>query len=538
MIKRILGIILVLTVVFCVVSAIPASAASGVTIKTNLEDGALLKGSKKTFEVIARDADGNKVDSSATLNGEPIPLEWDDDVKTSFKLTFTKEGENEIIITAGGATKTLNVTYQKAQVGDVIGQATYCVELFTLGHNYLIEPTLVDIKEGENAAQALKTFIESNGYAIDYTGTIEDTFYLSGVESDTNALDVPLAHNCPEYILELLSEKGFWPDDERWDADWLGEFDYTFGSGWMYAVNGTFANVGFGNYYLSDGDVVRVQFTLCYGPDIGDNMMGGEPVYTVENRDKLTALIAEINSSIVKDNANVLAAKEEAFATISILNCSSDDITAAYNALNGVYVAEKKIAENTEIKHEDKETGISFEAADGVFPKNTQLKIEKANDDINKAVTTALNGKVDNFVAFDITATCQNVAVQPNGKVKATFKIPEKFDLNRVAVVHIDDKGGIEELTAVIDKVSKTVLVELEHFSTYAVVEKTEKKNETIKPSDTNTKTEIKTETTDKTNKTTSPKTGDSVVWYIAISILSFMMCVALLVSGKNKNEI
>lgn len=536
MIKRILGIILVLTVVFCAISAIPASAASDVTIKTNLEDGALLKGSKKTFEVIARDADGNKVDSSATLNGEPIPLEWDDDVKTSFKLTFTKEGENEIIITAGGATKTLNVTYQKAQAGDVIGQATYCVELFTLGHNYLIEPTLVDIKEGENAAQALKTFIESNGYAIDYTGTIEDTFYLSGVESDTNVLDVPLAHNCPEYILELLSEKGFWPDDERWDADWLGEFDYTFGSGWMYAVNGTFANVGFGNYYLSDGDVVRVQFTLCYGPDIGDNMMGGEPVYLVENRDKLTALIAEINSSIVNDNANVIAAKEEAFATVSTLNCSAEDISAAYNALNDVYVAEKKIAENTEIKHEDTETGTSLEAADGVFPKNTQLKIEKANDDINKAVTTALNGKVDNFVAFDITATCQNVAVQPNGKVKATFKIPEKFDLNRVAVVYIDDKGGIKELTAVIDKVSKTVLVELEHFSTYAIVEKTEKKNETVKPSD--TKTEIKTETTDKTNENASPKTGDSVVWYIAISTLSFMICVALLVSRKNKNEI
>ena len=531
MFKKFLGVILAIILIVGSVVAVPAFAASDVTIQTNLEDGVTLKGSKKTFEVIARDAHGNKISSSATLNGEDIPVEWDDDVKTSFKLTFTEEGENEIIISAGGATKTLNVTYQKAEAGDVIGQATYCIELFTLGHNYLIEPTLVDIKEGENAAYALKAFIESNGYAMDYTGNIEDSFYLSGVESDTKTLEVPLAHNCPDYIIELLEQKYMYPDDERWEADWLGEFDYTYGSGWMYAVNGTFANVGFGNYYLSDGDVVRVQFTLCYGPDIGDNMMGGEPAYTVQNRDRLTALIAEINGSIVKDNAKVIAAKEQAFATVSLLNCTEDDITDAYNALNEIYVEEKRIAENTEIKIEDKATGIKLEAADGVFPKNTEIKLKKADDNTEKTASDALGEKAEKFVAYDITAMCHSSAVQPNGKVKVTFNIPENFDMSRVALVYIDDNGGLEEIASKIDSAAKTITAELEHFSTYAVIETAEKKTDT---------TNIKTETNDtvKTDDNTSPKTGDSAAPYVAVTMLFALVCVALSVSKAKKNEI
>lgn len=530
MFKKFLGVILAIILIVGSVIAVPAFAESDVTIQTNLKDGETLKGSKKTFEVIARDDQGNKISSTATLNGEDIPVEWDDDVKTSFKLTFTEEGENEIIISAGGATKTLNVTYQKAEIGDVIGQATYCVELFTLGHNYLIEPTLVDIKEGENAAYALKAFIEGNGYAMDYTGNIENSFYLSGIESDTKALEVPLAHNCPDYIMELLEQKYMYPDDERWDADWLGEFDYTYGSGWMYAVNGTFANVGFGNYYLSDGDVVRVQFTLCYGPDIGDNMMGGEPAYTVENRDRLTALIAEINGSIVRDNDRVIAAKEQAVATVSLLNCSAEDILSAYNALNAVYIEEKTIAENTKIKFEDETTGAVFEAEDGVFPKNTELKIVELKAAALENANKALKNLAEASVVYDIIALCNGEAVQPEGKVKVAFKIPEKFDINRVAVVYIDEMGGTEKLAAVIDKEKKIATVELEHFSTYAIIETAEKKSDA---------TNIKTETnnTEKSDNNTSPKTGDSAAPYVAVTMLFALVCVALSVAKAKKYE-
>ena len=37
----------------------------------------------------------------------------------------------------------------------------------------------------------------------------------------------------------------------------------------MFCLKNVFPNVGFADSYLSEGDVVRVQFTLAYGSDIG-----------------------------------------------------------------------------------------------------------------------------------------------------------------------------------------------------------------------------------------------------------------------------
>ena len=134
-------------------------------------------------------------------------------------------------------------------------------------------------------------------------------------------------------------------------------------------------------------------------------------------------------------------------------------------------------------------------------------------------------------MAYDITAMCHSSAVQPNGKVKVTFNIPENFDMSRVALVYIDDNGGLEEIASKIDSAAKTITAELEHFSTYAVIETAEKKTDT---------TNIKTETNDtvKTDDNTSPKTGDSAAPYVAVPMLFALVCVALSVSKAKKNEI
>ena len=47
--------------------------------------------------------------------------------------------------------------------------------------------------------------------------------------------------------------------EENWKGK-IGEFVFSEGSGWMYSVNNIFPNVSFSDIYLSDGDVVRVQF--------------------------------------------------------------------------------------------------------------------------------------------------------------------------------------------------------------------------------------------------------------------------------------
>ena len=59
------------------------------TIETTLEDGMVQRGSKKTFDVIARDGDGNKIDATVKFDGKNVDFNWNDDVKTSYTLNFS-----------------------------------------------------------------------------------------------------------------------------------------------------------------------------------------------------------------------------------------------------------------------------------------------------------------------------------------------------------------------------------------------------------------------------------------------------------------
>lgn len=326
--KKFLSLILVI-VLLAACMPTNAFAAEGDTITTTLIDGAEQKGSKKTFDVFARNADGEKISSSVTLNGEAVSINWDDTEKTSFTLTFTEEGKNEIIITAGSAQETYIIYYTKAQEGEVIGYATFCIELFSLGLGYLIEPVQIELIEGETAAQTLINTLESYSFTADYTGEPTSSFYLSGIEGVAGSVDITA--NFPDYVLTALEENGMSPEYERWDENWIGEFDYTYGSGWMYAVNNVFPNVGFADYYLGDGDVLRTQFTLAYGSDIGGGWGGS--YYEVNNRDSLTALIGEVNTAGISGDEAIAPAFAVAMETVQILNASADDISYAYKLL-------------------------------------------------------------------------------------------------------------------------------------------------------------------------------------------------------------
>ncbi len=285
--------LLALVMIFSFMPVSRTSAQGEVTIVTTLVDGMEQRGSRKTFDVWARDEAGNKVSSSVTLNGEPISATWDDTEKTSYTLNFSVEGENLVIVTAGSSSVSYTIIYIKAEPGDVIGQATWSIEAHTIGCGYVVEPVRVDVIEGETSAQALIRLIDENGYTCSYSGSPTSGFYLQQIQGFQSS------DNIPDFLRVHLENNGFAVYDEG-EIDELGEFYYTSGSGWMYAVNNVFPNVGFADSYLSDGDVVRVQFTLAYGQDIGGMAaMGGgwgSDFYEVPDKDNLLSLIAEIKS--------------------------------------------------------------------------------------------------------------------------------------------------------------------------------------------------------------------------------------------------
>ncbi len=317
-----------------------------ITIETTLTDGITQKNSRRTFDIIARDANGEKISSSdvkVTLNGSAVKVNWDDSVKTSYTLRFTQEGENTVVINVRNKKiLTYTINYIKAEPGEVVGQAVFAVEAFSLGEGYIVEPTLVDIHEGENAARMLVNFLQANGFGYTNTGSLDSGFYMASVTGDALASIDLNGANIPIDLMEKLAENGL-TINKRSNPNSLGEFDYTTGSGWMYCLNNIFPNVGYADSYLSEGDVVRSQFTLAYGSDMGGGYAIGDNNYKgyfpVADKDDLTYRVAQINAEIAKDadylkKNGLQTAYDDAMTALEDLLSSQADVDAALAALN------------------------------------------------------------------------------------------------------------------------------------------------------------------------------------------------------------
>ena len=148
--KKILSFLLALALLIGIIPMSFASAAtltdavkSNYSIETTLSDGIIQKTAKRTFFVIAKDGDGNKVTPTATFNGDVLSPTWDDATQTSFTLNFTVEGENTVVVSAGDAELTYTITYQPAEDGEYVGQAIFSIEAFSLGEGYIVEPVFM-----------------------------------------------------------------------------------------------------------------------------------------------------------------------------------------------------------------------------------------------------------------------------------------------------------------------------------------------------------------------------------------------------------
>lgn len=245
----------------------------------DIKDGETIRNSVHTFHVKAVDEKGalrtnRGISITATNNGERIPIDWSNDAHVSFKLSVV-DGTNEIKVTAKDrdgltATATITIYGDIAGENEVIGSITFSLEATTIGLGYIIPPQKVDIYPQERASQVLDRIFEEHGISYEYTGSHENSFYLSAIYKPGLVTNPKI----PEDLAELVARDFSRFDPEDYLPDSLGEFDFSNGSGWMYSVNGHYPNVGFADYYFKDGDVVRIRFTLALGADIGGGMPG------------------------------------------------------------------------------------------------------------------------------------------------------------------------------------------------------------------------------------------------------------------------
>lgn len=247
------------------------------------------RGSVFSFDVIARDGIGEKLSAdcisfAVDLNAadgveqfipcSDISLVWDDSAMTSFRIYFNKGIFGSLanqsfilcVIASDSAGRTASqsfvMTYTPAGEGESIGKVTFAMEGFSIGCGYFIEPMHLEIYEGVPFSKTLTDLLTSRGLSYTGTGTLEKGFYLASV-SGLNLLGNRIADG----IWERVKNLGYTRSIEAGGS--LGEFNYGSGSGWMYSVNGVYKNFGFADYYPQDGDVVRVQFTVLLGEDLG-----------------------------------------------------------------------------------------------------------------------------------------------------------------------------------------------------------------------------------------------------------------------------
>ncbi|MBQ7325355.1 MAG: hypothetical protein IJW98_06405 [Clostridia bacterium] len=105
------------------------------------------------------------------------------------------------------------------------------------------------------------------------------------------------------------------------------------------------------------------------------------------------------------------------------------------------------------------------------FEGNTTVKVEEiVSGDLFDAVADAMASVAEKFVAFEFTATKDNVAVQPSGKLVVVFALPDGYS-NDVTVYYLNADGNLEALQGTVNSSDRTVSVELEHFSTYILAD-------------------------------------------------------------------
>lgn len=245
----------------------------------DISDGQTLRSSSYTFHVRAKTHDGESITAgngtiTAKNNGSPVRVNWPDSDQISFTFDV-QSGENNIVIDVrdkegNSATRTLKIYGDLAEEGEGLGYITVSLEASTIGLGYIIAPKQVEIYQGENGAHVLDRILRSHGFDYDYTGSPENSFYLSAIYKEDLVIDPVI----PEDLAERVERDMERFDPEDYLKDSLGEFDFTNGSGWMYSVNGNYPNVGFADYIFKEGDEVRIRFTLAYGADIGGGMPG------------------------------------------------------------------------------------------------------------------------------------------------------------------------------------------------------------------------------------------------------------------------
>ena len=181
------------------------------------------------------------------------------------------------------------------------GYIVMSVEKLTLGQGFILEPRRIPYYKGERLSQVLTRTLEELGRDYEMTGTLTSGFYLASVQDPGRP---SVENTMPDYIKEMYEKlasvaSGTPPLSytDTVDPDYLGQYDYSPQSGWMYTVGGTTPPVGAADVAAADGQVVRWQFTVVgYGGDLGAAATTPAGSHELMSRNELYTVLAAVGA--------------------------------------------------------------------------------------------------------------------------------------------------------------------------------------------------------------------------------------------------
>lgn len=235
----------------------------------NVENGMTTKGNSFTLNILPFDYHGNPIyydGITVRLNGKVIPYKWVSSY-IGYDLYFAG-GANDLDIRITDKDGRYSDYYYKINCitvadGEPLGEITISVDANVIGLDYLVKPTKITIRQGETASYTITKFLEEQGFACEYRGSLDDGFYLARISKH----EIGVGAEIPQDLFYEIDKRGYEWKQQRYD-DSIGEFDYCQGSGWACSINDNFIGSSLASANLKDGDTVKIRFTLANLTDI------------------------------------------------------------------------------------------------------------------------------------------------------------------------------------------------------------------------------------------------------------------------------
>lgn len=259
----------------------------GISIETNLDGhSGIVENPRFTFLVRASSQGKEEGAAREELFSEQITVAFDGQVLSNptgvgtgwyeYPVNFPPpmvgdEEEHTLTVTASdeyGNSKFVDykVTFRNIGDGEVLGNVSISIDATAVGLG-VIDSDIVEVLQGETAAETLVRFLEERAYIPVYRGDMEaDNFYLQGIEGGFSGADIVYAPE-GQWLLDALEQDGV-STNLGYDGWGLYERDFTNQSGWTVQINGRFPGRGLGAFNLDNGDAMTLFFTLAENKDI------------------------------------------------------------------------------------------------------------------------------------------------------------------------------------------------------------------------------------------------------------------------------